>query len=111
VPAENTYLSAGLHHALVLGPVTHAGTARRWYLSSEARRLTADFRSRQLRQEQEAEEQRKTEERDAQKRFAVSELGRLREQLRYLDELKAAGKLPDPSPPEPAIRIGRNIKT
>jgi hypothetical protein len=88
---------------LVLGPVHPAtGHARPWYLAEAVSATTKGFRSRQLAEIRDQEERDKIERKNTANLIRLSEIGQLREKLKVLENMEAAGKF-DVADREPAV--------
>jgi hypothetical protein len=92
---------------LILGPCRNDGRPRRWYLASEAAKLTSIYRTRQAKKAEEEAERERLEKLEADRKFYNSELGRAKRLRDELDRLEREGRIPPLVPPIPAVRIGR----
>jgi hypothetical protein len=110
--AHRTSLDGLSRPALVLGPVEvslngYTLPVRPWYLADDVRRLTIGLRRVQKAKLAEKAEAERAEQRKRTADFRNSEIGRLREKLKVLEELERQGRLdeldPPGEPPRPAV--------
>jgi hypothetical protein len=93
--------------AVVLGRTEVNGRPRAFYSLPSVRHWTAVLRIQQRREMEAEAERQKREKAEADRRFWASPLGQEELRRQELERLRAQGKIPPFTKPEPAVRIGR----